>query len=137
MAKATPRQIFVNLPVADLRRSMAFFTALGFEFNPKFTNDQGACMIVNEHAYVMLLAGAFFQTFTPKAICDTSERTEAINAFSANSRAEVDRVYAQAVAAGGRQAHEPQDHGFMYGRSFYDLDGHHWEVIWMDPSAVS
>ena len=87
MAKTRPRQIFVNLPVTDLKRSMAFFTALGFEFNPKFTNDQGACMVVNHDAFVMLLATGFFETFTRKGLCDARERTETINAFSAGSRA--------------------------------------------------
>lgn len=133
----SPRQLFVNLPVADLKRSMAFFTALGFEFNPKFTNDQGACMIVNEHAYVMLLVTDFFKTFTHKELGDARKHTQAINAFSAGSRAEVDRVSERALAAGGQTALEPQDHGFMYARSFYDVDGHHWEVLWMDPAAAS
>jgi len=137
MAKTRPRQIFVNLPVTDLKRSMAFFTALGFEFNPKFTNDQGACMVVNHDAFVMLLATGFFETFTRKGLCDARERTETINAFSAGSRAEVDAVCDRALAAGGLQAIEPQDHGFMYSRSFYDPDGHHWEVLWMDEAAAS
>jgi predicted lactoylglutathione lyase len=137
MPKHESRQIFVNLPVADLKRSMAFFSTLGFEFNPKFTNDQGACMIVNAEAYVMLLATAFFETFTRKRVCDTRERTEAINAFSVGSRAEVDAVYQKAIASGGEAAMDTQDHGFMYSRSFYDLDGHHWEVLWFDPTAAS
>jgi predicted lactoylglutathione lyase len=137
MVQASPRQIFVNLPVADLQQSMAFFSTLGFEFNPKFTNDQGACMIVNAGAYVMLLASGFFQTFTRKRVCDTSERTEAINAFSVGSRAQVDAVYQQAIASGGQKAMDSQDHGFMYSRAFYDLDGHHWEVLWFDPAAAS
>ena len=137
MTPASPRQLFVNLPVADLKRAMAFFTRLGFEFNPKFTNDQGACMIVNAEACVMLLATGFFETFTRKRVCDTRERTEAINAFSVGSRAEVDAVYHAAIAAGGQPAMETQDHGFMYSRAFYDLDGHHWEVLWFDPAAAS
>ena len=137
MPASSPRQIFVNLSVTDLKRSMAFFGALGFEFNPKFTNDQGACMIVNTQAYVMLLTTAFFETFTRKRVCDTRERTESINAFSVGSRAEVDAVYAQAIASGGQAALDAQDHGFMYSRAFYDLDGHHWEVFWMDPSAAA
>lgn len=137
MAKATPRQIFVNLPVADLKRAMAFFATLGFEFNPTFTNEQGACMVVNEHACVMLLVQPFFQTFTRKELCDTRDRIEAINAFSVASRAEVDEVCGRAIGAGGQPAIEPQDYGFMYSRSFQDLDGHHWEVLWMDPAAAA
>jgi len=137
MVQLSPRQIFVNLPVSDLKRSMAFFTRLGFEFNPKFTNEQGACMVVNEQAYVMLLATAFFETFTRKRVCDTREGTEAINAFSVGSRAEVDNVYQKALACGGQAALDAQDHGFMYSRAFYDLDGHHWEVLWFDPAAAS
>ena len=94
-------------------------------------------MVVNHDAFVMLLATGFFETFTRKGLCDTRERTETINAFSAGSRAEVDAVCDRALAAGGQQAMEPQDHGFMYSRSFYDPDGHHWEVLWMDEAAAS
>lgn len=130
------RKIFVNLAVKDMSRSKAFFTQLGFEFNPQFTNDQGACMVVSEDAYVMLLVEPFFQTFTRKAICDATQHTEAINGLSCASRAEVDSLYERAIAAGGSACQPPQDHGFMYGRSFYDPDGHHWEVIWMDPAHV-
>jgi uncharacterized protein len=129
------RQIFVNLPVADLKQSIEFFTGLGFEFNPKFTNDQGGCMIINSDAYVMLLPEPFFKTFTRKQLCDTQQQTEAICALSCPSRAEVDALVKKALAAGGKPALDPQDHGFMYGWSFYDLDGHHWEVLWMDPAA--
>jgi predicted lactoylglutathione lyase len=138
---ATPRskntrKIFVNLAVKDLNRSKAFFTKLGFEFNPQFTNDQGACMVISEGAYVMLLVEPFFQTFTQKALCDATKQTEAINGLSCSSRAEVDSLYERALAAGGTPCQAPQDYGFMYSRSFYDVDGHHWEVIWMDPSQV-
>jgi uncharacterized protein len=134
MAQFT-RQIFVNLPVADLKKSVDFFTLLGFELDPKFTNDQGACMIINADAYVMLLAAPFFETFTKKQLCDTSLQTEAICALSSPSRAGVNELVEKALAAGGKRALDPQDHGFMYGWSFYDLDGHHWEVLWMDPAA--
>jgi predicted lactoylglutathione lyase len=130
------RQIFVNLPVADLKQSIEFFTGLGFEFNPKFTNEHGGCMIVNRDACVMLLPERFFKTFTHKQLCDTKQQTEAICALSCPSRAEVDAFVNQALAAGGKPALDPQDHGFMYGWSFYDLDGHHWEVFWMDPAAA-
>jgi predicted lactoylglutathione lyase len=138
---ATPRskntrKIFINLAVKDLNRSKEFFTQLGFEFNPQFTNDQAACMVISEDAYVMLLVEPFFQTFTQKAICDAAQRTEAINGLSCSSRAEVDSLYERALAAGGGACQPPQDYGFMYSRSFYDVDGHHWEVIWMDPAQV-
>jgi uncharacterized protein len=138
---ATPRsrntrKIFVNLAVKDLTRSKEFFTKLGFEFNPQFTNDQGACMVISEEAYVMLLVEPFFQTFTQKAICDATKQTEAINGLSCSSRAEVDELTKRALAAGGTPCQPPQDYGFMYSQSFYDVDGHHWEVIWMDPAHV-
>lgn len=136
MTSPSPRKIFVNLPVADLKRSMAFFSTLGFGFNPQFTNEQAACMVVGQDAFVMLLVPDFFKNFTQKGICDTSTQTETINGFSVGSRAEVDEVFEKVVAAGGRAALEAQDHGFMYSRSFYDLDGHHWEVLWMDPAAI-
>lgn len=136
MAATTPRKLFVNLPVRDLARSMAFFGALGFEYNRQFTNDQGACMVVSEEAYVMLLTEAFFQTFTQKKIGDIGAHTQGIFALSCADRAEVDALVARALAAGGKPAMPPQDHGFMYGHSFYDLDGHHWEVLWMDPNFV-
>ena len=133
----SPRQIFVNLPVADLKKSIEFFTQLGFEFNPRFTNDQGGCMIIGPGASVMLLGEAFFRTFTRKQVCDTSQQTEAICALSCSSRAEVDELVNKALAAGGSPALAAQDHGFMYGWSFYDLDGHHWEVLYMEPQAVA
>jgi uncharacterized protein len=130
------RQIFVNLAVRDLSRSMEFFRKLGFQFNPKFTDDKAACMIINDGAYVMLLAEPFFRTFTKKEICDTSAHTEGLFALSCGSRAEVDELVSKAKAAGGKHAMDPKDHGFMYGWSFYDLDGHHWEVLWMDQQAM-
>src|SRR3954466_8534497 len=131
------RKLFVNLPVKDLNRSVEFFTKLGFPFNPQFTDEKATCMIVNQDAYVMLLTEAFFKTFTKREICNTSTHTEGLFALSCSSRTEVDDVVNTAIAAGGKNAMEPQDHGFMYGRSFYDLDGHHWEVFWMDPQAVA
>ena len=133
---ATPRKIFVNLAVRDLKRSMEFFTKLGFEFNPQFTDDKAACMVLSEEGYVMLLGEPFFRTFTKRELCDTSRQTEAMLALSCTSRAEVDELVKKAIAAGGKHAMDPQDHGFMYGWSFYDLDGHHWEVLWMDPKAI-
>jgi len=132
----TPRKIFVNLAVRDLKRSKEFFSALGFSFNPKFTDDNAACMIVSDEAFVMLLTQPFFKTFTTRDVCDTSRYTEGLIALSSESRAEVDEMVKKALAAGGQHAMEPQDHGFMYGWSFYDPDGHHWEVFWMDPKAA-
>jgi predicted lactoylglutathione lyase len=128
--------MFVNLPVQDLERSKQFFTGLGFEFNKQFTDDKAACMIVSDEAYVMLLREPFFRTFTRRELCDPATQSEALFAVSCASRAEVDELMNKATAAGGSPAMESQDHGFMYVRSFYDLDGHHWEVLWMDPAAV-
>ena len=128
--------MFVNLPVRDLKRSVEFFTRLGFTFNPRFTDEQATCMIVSEEAFVMLLVRERFREFTKKQLCDTSTHTEGLVALSCGSRAEVDGMVKTAIAAGGTHAVDPIDHGFMYGWSFYDLDGHHWEVFWMDPSAV-
>jgi predicted lactoylglutathione lyase len=137
MARRHPRKIFVNLPVRDLKAAMGFFAKLGFEFNPQFTDDNAACMVFSEDGYAMLLSEPFFRTFTRKEICDTSRETEGLFALSCESRQEVDEVVEKAVAAGGKRAMEPIDHGFMYGSSFYDLDGHHWEVLWMDPGAAA
>ena len=136
MTATTPRMLFVNLAVRDLKKSMAFFSSLGFTYDPQFTDDNAACMIVSDQACVMLLAEPFFKTFTTRELCDTSRQTEGLFALSCTSRADVDDLVNKAVAAGGTQAMKPQDHGFMYGWSFYDLDGHHWEVMWMDPAAI-
>ena len=131
-----PRKVFVNLPVRDLQRSVAFFTKLGFTFNPQFTDDSATCMILSEEAYVMLLVEKRFKDFTHKRICDTSTSTEALVALSCRDRAEVDHMVNTALASGGSGALPPADHGFMYAWSFYDPDGHHWEVFHMDPAAV-
>jgi len=131
-----PRKIFVNLAVRDLRKAMAFFSALGFSYNPKFTDDNAACMIVSDEAFVMLLTEPYFKTFTRREPCDTSRHTEGLFAISCVSRAEVSEMVNKAIAAGGTHAMDSQDHGFMYAWSFYDLDGHHWEVLWMDPQAA-
>jgi uncharacterized protein len=136
MADQPSRKIFVNLAVRDLKKSMQFFSTLGLEFNPKFTDDNAACMIVSDEAFVMLLTEPFFKTFTRREPCDTTRHTEVLVALSCGSREEVDQLVKKAVAAGGTHAMEPQDHGFMYGWSFYDPDGHHWEVFWMDPKAA-
>jgi predicted lactoylglutathione lyase len=132
---APSRQIFVNLPVRNLESSKAFFAALGFSFNPKFTDDKAACMLVGSDGFVMLLAEPFFRTFTKREICNTATHSEGLFALSCQSREEVDTLAKTAVAKGGSHAMDPMDHGFMYVRSFYDLDGHHWEVFWMDPKA--
>ena len=136
MSGKTGRKIFVNLAVKDLKASMEFFSKLGFEFNPQFSDDKAGCMIISEHAYVMLLVEPFFQTFVDKRIADTRSTTEGIYALSGESRAEVDELLAKALAAGGKRVKDPIDHGFMYGVSFADLDGHHWEVFWMNPNDV-
>src|SRR6266566_3149052 len=130
------RKIFVNLPVRDLKRSMDFFSKLGFEFNPQFTDDKGACMVLSEEGFVMLLAEPFFKTFTKKSLCNTATHTEGLVALSCENRVEVDALVKKALANGGAPAMPSQDHGFMYGSSFYDPDGHHWEVFWMDPANI-
>lgn len=134
MAKS--RMVFLNLAVRDLKKSMEFFTKLGFEFNPQFTDERAACMVLSDKGFVMLLTEPMFKGFTKKEICDTSRATEGMFALSADSRAEVDELVKKALANGGKPAMPVQDHGFMYGHSFYDLDGHHWEVMWMDPSHI-
>lgn len=136
MSEKKNRMMFVNLPINDLNASMAFFSALGFSFNKQFTDEKAACMVISDASCVMLLTKPFFKGFTSREICDTSTHSEALVALSCESRAEVDEIVAKALAAGGKNAWEKQDHGFMYGWSFYDLDGHHWEVFWMDPNAV-
>lgn len=128
-------QLFVNLPVKDLNRSVDFFTKLGFNFNPQFTDEKATCMIVGEDSFVMLLVEPFFKTFTKKPLCDASKNTETIIAISADSKAKVDELSDAALKAGGTSAIEPQDAGWMYSRSFQDLDGHQWEVFFMDASA--
>lgn len=136
MNKSDGRQIFVNLAVRDLQRSKVFFSKLGFQFDPKFTDEKAACMVISDRAFVMLLSEPFFKTFTKRPLCDTTRETEGLFALSCASKAEVNQMVETAVAAGGRHAMEPQDNGPMYGWSFYDPDGHHWEVLWMDQSAI-
>jgi len=130
------RKLFLNLAVKDLKTSMEFFSKLGFEFNKQFTDDKAASMVVSDDAYVMLVTHPFFKTFTKRDIADSNKSTEAITAYSVDSKAEVDKAYETAVANGGALANDPQDHGFMYTKSFYDPDGHLWECFWMDPSFV-
>ena len=130
------RKIFVNVAVEDLDRSVDFFTKLGFTFDPRFTDETATCMIVSGEAFVMLLVESKFKEFTKKELVDSTTHTEAIFALSAESREGVDELADTALEAGGAPANDPMDYGFMYGRSFQDLDGHIWEVIWMDPSAL-
>ena len=128
-----PTQIFVNLPVKDLQRSVEFFTHLGYRFNPQFTDENATCMIVDDNIFVMLLVEGMFQTFTPKPLVDARTATEVLIALSLESREAVDEMVAAAVAAGGRVPREVQEHGFMYAHAFEDLDGHIWEPFWMAP----
>ena len=130
-----PRMTFVNLPVSDLARSVDFFERLGFSFNQRFTDEHAACMVLSDQACVMLLARPVFATFTTKPVADATTTTQAIVALSADSRDDVDTLVDTALAGGASAALTPTDEGFMYGRSFYDLDGHAWEVIWMAPSG--
>ncbi len=136
MTTQTPRMLFVNVSVRNLKRSMAFYTALGFTFNLRFTNEVAACMKINDTTYVMLLEAPFFQTFTSQQICDTATHTEALLCISCDSKEAVNEMVSTALAHGGRPALAPKDHGMMYGWSFYDIDGHHWEPAWMDPSMA-
>lgn len=130
-------QIFVNLPVRDLVKSTAFYEALGYERNPMFSDDKASCIVVSDEIHVMLLVEPFFQTFTKKSVADATTTTEAIVCISADSRDEVDSIADRALSSGGSFANEPMEEGPMYGRSFQDPDGHLWEIMWMDPAAMS
>jgi len=129
-------QIFVNLPVKDLSRTVEFFKKLGFAFNAQFTDENATCMIINDNIFVMLLVEKFFKSFTKKEICDTTKDTEVIIALSTDSREKVDEMMQNVFEAGGKESREPQDHGWMYGRSFQDINGHLWEIIYMDEKAL-
>jgi uncharacterized protein len=129
-------QIFVNLPVKDLKKSIEFFTRLGYTFNAQFTDDTATCMVVSDTIYVMLLTHEKFKGFTPHPICDATKSTEVLVALNCDTREKVDAIVRKAVAAGGTTYNQPQDHGFMYGHGFKDPDGHIWEHFWMDPAAV-
>ena len=137
MATQNQRLMFLNLAVEDLDRSIAFFRELGFEFDQRFTDETASCMVVSDSAFVMLLVRERFQDFTKRELADPTTHTEAIIALSADSREAVDELGDKGLAAGGSPANDPMDHGFMYGRSFYDPDGHLWEVIWMDVDAAT
>lgn len=129
------REMFVNLAVEDLARTAAFFDALGFAFDRRFTDDDAAAMIVGEGRYVMFLRRPFFETFTDVRVADASKTTEVLVALSAESRDEVDDLVTKATALGAVEAREHEDRDFMYSRSFHDLDGHVWEFVWMHPDA--
>lgn len=130
------RLLFLNLPVADITASRTFFAELGFDFNEKFSDEGAACMVVSEQAYVMLLQRDRFADFVTKPVADAGAATALTACISAASREEVDSLAETAAAAGSGAAKDPQDYGFMYQRSFHDLDGHLWEIAWMDPVAV-
>ncbi len=133
---AHTRSIFVNIVVSDLPRALAFYEAIGFTFNPQFTDEAAACMVVNEGAYFMIHTPTSMKRFSQKPPCDHATHLAGIYAFSVGSRAEVDAVADRAVEVGGKEAAEPVDMGFMFYRSFTDPDGHSWEVLWMDPAAA-
>ena len=126
-------EIYVNLPVKDLKHSTAFFESLGFKLNQKFSNEQASCVILGENIFAMLLVENFFKTFTDKPISDASKSTEVLVCLSCESRTRVDELVAKAIAAGGRAPRKPQDQGFMYGHGFEDPDGHVWELLFMEP----
>lgn len=129
-------KIFVNLPVKNLNKSKEFFTKLGYTFNPQFTNEKAACMVISQDIYAMLLTEPFFQTFTPKEVINAKKGTEVLIALSADSKEKVNELVDKALGAGGKKSREPQDYGFMYSKSFEDIDGHIWEVLWMDPTYI-
>ena len=129
--------IFVNLAVKNLDKTKEFFSKLGYTFNQQFSDEKAACMVISETIYAMLISEAYFKTFIPnKEISDTSKSKEVLLALSADSRQQVDKLADKAIAAGGKNFRDPDDHGFMYSRSFEDLDGHVWEVFWMNPEHV-
>ena len=130
-------KMFVNMPVSNLKKTMNFFSELSFKFNPMFTDENAACMVISEDIYAMLLVEKFFKSFIPgKEICDTKRSAEAIVALSVNTRKEVDGLIRKAVAAGGSEYRQAQDYGWMYGRAFQDINGHIWEIIYMDMNAI-
>jgi len=130
------RQIFVNLPVKDLKKSREFFTKLGFTFNPKLTDENATCMILGEHMYAMLLEETYFKTFAPKEICAANKSTGVLVSLAVESREKVDELVDKVQASGGRDTSRSHAHGWMYGRSFEDIDGHSWEIFYMDESRL-
>lgn len=130
------KQIFLNLPVKDLNKSIKFFAKLGFKFNPQFTDKNATCMIIGKNIFAMLLVEKFFKSFIKKGISDARKATEAIIGITAESRNEVDSLLKKAMSAGAKRANKPYDHGWMYGASFHDLDGHIWEIFFMDEAKM-
>lgn len=129
-------KVFINLPVHDLDKSMEFFSGLGFDFNPQFTDENAASMVVSETIFVMLLTETYFKTFTKKPISDAKTATEVLIALDTDSREEVQQIIGKAQQLGATIYSEPQDHGWMYQHSFADLDGHQWEFVYMDPTQM-
>ena len=130
------KQIFINLPIKDLNKTNAFFTGLGFSFNPQFSNEIATCVILGENIFAMLLKEEFFKSFTTKEICDAKKSTETLICIQVESREKVNELLTIAIASGGNEHREKQDHGWMYARSMEDLDGHIWEIMFADPSAM-
>lgn len=130
-------QIFVNLPVKDLNKSMAFFKGIGYSFNPQFTDETAACLVISNEIYAMLLTYEKFKEFTTKEIVDATKSTEVLIALSTESKGEVNAMLDKVIKAGGKEFRQPMDYGFMFSRSFEDLDGHVWEILWMDPKSIN
>lgn len=130
------KQIFINLPVKDLEKSKAFYEQLGFTINPQFTDETAACVVISDTIYVMLLTHPKFSQFTSKEIADSHKTTEVLNALNAESKEKVNELVDKALKAGGTEARDPLDYGFMFTRGFNDLDGHIWEILWMDMSKM-
>jgi uncharacterized protein len=129
-------KIFINLPVKDLNRSISFFTELGFSFNQQFTNEKGTCLIIGENINAMLLVEEFYATFTNKEICNAETTSEVLIAVSFETREKVDQIMEKAIQSGGTEYVETKDYGWMYQRTFLDIDGHHWEIFYMDESKI-
>ncbi len=129
-------KIFINLPVKDLSKSISFFTNLGFTFNPQFTDDKAGCMVISENIFAMLLTESYFQTFTKKPVSDAKKVTEVLITLDTNSKEELQQLVAKAKEQGADIYSEPQDHGWMYQHGFADLDGHQWELAYMDMTQM-
>jgi uncharacterized protein len=129
-------KLFVNLPVNDLNKTIKFFTHLGFTFNPQFTDENATCMIIGNESFVMFLVEKFFKNFTNKEICNATDKTEVILALSVKNRGQVDNMITKVIEAGGKEYMKSQDHGWMYYRSFEDINGHVWEIVYMDENSI-
>jgi len=130
------KNIFINLPVSDLKKSTSFYQSLGWTVNPQYTNETAACLVVSSEIHVMLLTHPKFKEFTPRAIPDAFQYTEVMNALTVDSKEQVNSMVDTVLAIGGKEVRDPQDYGFMFGRAFGDPDGHIWELIWMHPTAA-